>query len=93
MVIIAQKEDDNMQKAMSALQYAEHCGLPYDLVKHYCKQGIIPCFRQGHRFCIRPEVADKALSEYEHSKPVQPTKKNFKLSTEPFDFDAELRRA
>lgn len=80
-----------MQKAMSALKYAKHCGLPYDLVKQYCKQGIIPCFR-GKNFLIRPDIADKALSGYEHQKPTQ-IKKHLALSTEPFNFDEELRKA
>lgn len=76
-----------MQKAMSALSYAKHCGLPYPMVKQYCIEGIIPCFKSKVRYYIRPDIADEALAKYEAQKLEPKPAKEIQVLTQPKDFN------
>ncbi|WP_432748904.1 hypothetical protein NXG61_08355 [Pectinatus haikarae] len=76
-----------MQKAISALKYAEHCGLPYPMVKQYCIEGIIPCFKRSVRYYIRPDIADEALAKYETQKLEPKPEKEIQVLKQPKDFN------
>lgn len=85
-----------MDKAISALKYSAHCSLPYAMVKQYCADGIIPCFRYNNRYRIRVSIADEALAKYEAQKIETPTKKevpNILKQPKNFDFLEALKQA
>lgn len=76
-----------MQKAISASKYAKHCGLPCQMVKQYCIEGIIPCFKRNRRYYIRPDIADEALAKYEAQKLEPKPVKEIHVLKQPKDFN------
>lgn len=76
-----------MDKAISALKYAAHCGLPYAMVKQYCSDGIIPCFKYNNRYRIRVPVADEVLAKYEAQQIEAPQKEKVQILKQPKNFD------